>query len=204
LNKTVRRQHVPVWMYLLVTVGMELLWIPVIWRKNTGLFKERLHPGPGAKDSLCSVFLFYLPPWLGHYAVAWLDRTRLHRSDRVPPVAQIFGLVGVAVSTAIALWAMTVNPFFSSVVRIQRDRGQHVISSGPYHYVRHPGYASGMAMAVFSPLALGSWLSLIPAALSLPFVLRRVILEDKVLHDELEGYKDYAKSVRHRIVPGVW
>lgn len=204
MNKAVRTQHLPVWLYLLASFGMELIWLAIFGKKNVGLIKERMHPGPGAKDGVRSIYLFYFPQWVGLYLVAWLDRTRFHWSDRVPLAAQIIGLIGVAVSTAILLWAMTVNPFFSSVIRIQRERGHRVITSGPYQYIRHPGYISGIGLVLFSSLALSSWLSLIPAALSLPFVLHRTIVEDKVLQEELPGYKEYAKKVPYRLIPGVW
>ncbi len=99
---------------------------------------------------------------------------------------------------------MTVNPFFSSVVRIQKDRGQRVITNGPYQYVRHPGYIGGIGVMLFSPLALNSWLSSILSLPALPFLVWRTIMEDTMLREELEGYKEYAQKVRYRLFPGVW
>jgi protein-S-isoprenylcysteine O-methyltransferase Ste14 len=100
---------------------------------------------------------------------------------------------------------MRVNRFFSSVVRIQSDRGQFVVTSGPYAFIRHPGYVAGILVVFASGIALGSWLA---AALlivtSLPFLLYRAITEDRVLLAELPGYREYAERVRWRLIPGIW
>jgi len=91
------------------------------------------------------------------------------------------------------------------VVRIQDDRGQYVVTSGPYAFIRHPGYAAGILIVLASGIALGSWLA---AALlvvaSLPFLLYRTITEDRVLLTDLAGYRDYAARVRWRLLPGLW
>jgi hypothetical protein len=111
-----------------------------------------------------------------HWIVAGLDRGRFHWSDSVPPWLQALALIAVAGGYALCFWAMAVNRFFSSVVRIQAERGQYVVTAGPYAYVRHPGYLAGILIMVASGPALGSWLA---AALlvisSLPFLLHRAI-----------------------------
>jgi protein-S-isoprenylcysteine O-methyltransferase Ste14 len=105
----------------------------------------------------------------------------------------------------LCFWAMAVNRFFSSVVRIQSDRGQYVVASGPYAYVRHPGYLAGIVIILASGLALGSWLAaLLVIVSSLPFLLYRAITEDGVLQAQLPGYADYVGRVRWRLVPGIW
>jgi protein-S-isoprenylcysteine O-methyltransferase Ste14 len=96
---------------------------------------------------------------LVHCIVAGLDRGRLHWSDSVPARLQGIGLIAVAAGYVLCFWAMAVNRFFSSVVRIQTDRGQYVITSGPYAYVRHPGYLAGIVIMVASGPALGSWIA---------------------------------------------
>jgi protein-S-isoprenylcysteine O-methyltransferase Ste14 len=98
-----------------------------------------------------------------------------------------------------------VNRFFSSVVRIQAERGQYVVMTGPYAYVRHPGYSAGILIMVASGPALGSSLAAVLLVVSgLPFVLHRAITEDRVLCAELRGYRDYANRVRWRLLPGIW
>lgn len=105
---------------------------------------------------------------------------------------------------ALCIWAMKVNAFFSSVVRIQDDRGQAVISSGPYRWVRHPGYVGFIIQTIAGPLMLGSvWATLLGIVAALMLILRTA-LEDRVLRQELAGYDHYAEQVRWRLVPGIW
>jgi protein-S-isoprenylcysteine O-methyltransferase Ste14 len=142
---------------------------------------------------------------IAHCVVAGLDRGHFHWSDRVPGWLQAVALIAMASSFALVLWAMVVNRFFSSVIRIQNDRGQHVISTGPYAVIRHPGYLAGIVFVVTSGVALGSWYAaLMLTVFTVPFLLYRVTTEDGVLHAELPGYTDYATRVRWRLVPGVW
>lgn len=166
------------------------------------LARERLHPGPGGKDYFTAVA--FLPLWAGMYVVAGLDVGRFHWSDSVPPALQVVGLVLFAAGVAVMTWAVAVNRFFSSVVRIQRDRGHHVISSGPYRFVRHPGYVGGVLLFLGGGLALGSWLALLLSVAMIPGLIRRTVIEDRTLRQELEGYAGYAEKVRYRLVPGVW
>jgi protein-S-isoprenylcysteine O-methyltransferase Ste14 len=166
------------------------------------LVQERLRPGPGGKDYGTVVVLTALMP--GQNVVAGLDVGRFHWSDGVPPAVQGAGLLAVAVALAVVVWAMAVNRFFSPVIRIQTDRGHHLVTSGPYRYVRHPAYAAFPFLMVGAGLALGSWLvALIGLVLVLP-VVRRAALEDRVLCQHLEGYAAYARQVRYRMFPGVW
>ena len=91
------------------------------------------------------------------------------------------------------------------LVRIQTDRGQHVVTTGPYAFVRHPGYAAGILIIAASGPALGSWLAAaLVVIFMLPFLLHRTITEDRILQVELAGYSDYAARVRWRLVPGIW
>ena len=187
------------WLYLAIqlaaTVASFILLPP-------DLIRERMRPG-GQKPPLglhLSVIVLFAA-----FIVAGLDRGRFRWSDDVPPWLQGLSLAGVAASYAFVFWAMTVNRFFSSIVRIQADRGQHVVASGPYAYVRHPGYLGGIVIMLCSGPALGSWLAgAILAASGLPFLIYRAITEDRVLHAELLGYQEYAGRVRWRLVPGIW
>jgi protein-S-isoprenylcysteine O-methyltransferase Ste14 len=123
----------------------------------------------------------------------------------VPAWLRAAALIALTIGWALTFWAMRVNRFFSSVVRIQSDRGQYVVTSGPYRWMRHPGYLAGIAIIVASGIALGSWLATaILIVCGLPFLLRRAITEDRVLQAELPGYRDYAARVRWRVLPGIW
>ena len=96
------------------------------------------------------------------------------------------------------------EPVLSSVVRIQTDRGHLVCDTGPYRFVRHPGYAGGMLSLFGIVLALGSVWTLIPAAVAAIIGVIRTALEDQTLQEELSGYRDYAQRVRYRLIPGIY
>ena len=166
------------------------------------LVRERIRPGPGGKDY--GTVVVVTPLMLGQSVVAGLDVGRFHWSDGVPPAVQGAGLLAVAAALAVVVWAMAVNRFFSPVIRIQTDRGHHLVTSGPYRYVRHPAYAAFPFVMVGSGLALGSWLAALIGLLLVVPVLRRAALEDRVLRKQLEGYAAYARQVRYRMFPGVW
>ena len=166
------------------------------------LLRERMRPG-GKKLPL-SLRIFSLVLFM-HWIVAGLDRGRFHWSDDVPGWLQGVCLFMVAAGYTLALWAMRVNRFFSSVIRIQTDRGQHVVTTGPYAFVRHPGYTAGFLIIAASGPALGSWLAAAFVVIfSLPFLLHRTIMEDRILQVELAGYSEYAARVRWRLLPGIW
>lgn len=135
--------------------------------------------------------------------VAGLDH-RYHWSSEFPLWLIVMGFVLISLGYAFATWALAENRFFSSVVRIQTDRGHVVCDSGPYRFVRHPGYA-GNILALFGiALALGSVWTLIPAWVATIIAVMRTALEDQTLQDELPGYQDYAQRVRYRLFPGVY
>jgi protein-S-isoprenylcysteine O-methyltransferase Ste14 len=194
------RWDVPMfWAYLGVWTVQFLIGLFVA---DPTLAKERLRPGPGGKDYLT---LFVVTPlWLGQHAVAGLDAGRFHWSDRIPPAVQVMGLAAMAAALAVTLWAVAVNRFFSSVIRIQTDRGHHLVTGGPYRYVRHPAYACSPFLMIGGGLALGSWLAALIGLLLVIPILLRAAQEDRFLRDQLEGYAAYAQKVRYRIFPGVW
>jgi protein-S-isoprenylcysteine O-methyltransferase Ste14 len=113
-------------------------------------------------------------------------------------------MVGMAAAFMVMFGAMRANRFFSPVVRIQTDRGHHVIDTGPYAHVRHPGYAGMIPSMPFSALALGSWAAFAISLVYVGMIVRRVLFEDAFLHEHLAGYREYAQRVRYRLLPGVW
>lgn len=115
--------------------------------------------------------------------------------------------VGVAVMVgggAITIAAMAVNAFFEPTVRLQEDRGQRVCSAGPYRLVRHPGYVGTILVVTAMPFVVGSRWALIPVAVQIVALVVRTAYEDRMLQDELEGYAEYAKQTRYRLLPGLW
>lgn len=129
---------------------------------------------------------------------------RFEWSPPLHPLVQIMGLIGYALAMGLFTWSMASNPFFSGVVRIQMDRDQVVATGGPYRYVRHPGYVGYILSWIATALALGSLWALIPAGLVLITLIIRTALEDRTLLEKLDGYSDYAKKVRYRLLPGIW
>lgn len=187
------------WIYLAILAAIfiaSILWL------DPDLARERMRPG-GKKPPL--VLRLFSGVLVLHWIIAGLDHGRLHWSDTVPLWLQYLSLIALAGAYAFCIWAMRVNRFFSSVVRIQSDRGQYVVTTGPYAVIRHPGYLAGIVVVVASGIALGSWIAAaFLAVATIPFLLYRAITEDRVLQAELPGYRDYAERVRWRLVPGLW
>jgi len=140
---------------------------------------------------------------IAKYVVAGLD-LRFGWTAPMPVAFQIAALVIAGLGYGLLTWSMAANAFFSTVVRIQEDRGHAVATSGPYRYVRHPGYTGSIAFELATPIMLGSLWALIPGGLAALLLLLRTALEDETLRKELDGYKEYAEQVRHRLLPGVW
>jgi protein-S-isoprenylcysteine O-methyltransferase Ste14 len=187
------------WIYLAIFAAIMIASFAFL---DPDLLKERMRPG-GQKPPL-ALRLFGLVLF-AHFIIAGLDRGRFHWSDTVPVWLEALGLIATAASYTLVLSAMLTNRFFSSVARIQSDRGQHVIVTGPYAYIRHPGYLAGFIIIVTSGLALGSWLSILVLAIpSVPALAVRAAREDRMLQAELRGYRDYASRVRWRVLPGIW
>jgi protein-S-isoprenylcysteine O-methyltransferase Ste14 len=135
--------------------------------------------------------------------VAGLD----HRHDWSPafPLWLIVpGFILIALGYAFATWALVENRFFSTMVRIQTDRGHVVCDTGPYRFVRHPGYAGNIPPLLGIVLALGSVWTLVPAVVALIIAVIRTALEDQTLKEELPGYRDYARRVHYRLIPGIY
>jgi protein-S-isoprenylcysteine O-methyltransferase Ste14 len=189
---------------LIVVVGIGVrLWAE---RRHPGLLAERakFEKAPDVKPwdkvlaPLMAVSLSF--PLV---IVAGLDH-RFGWSPVFQTWLNILGFILIMLGYAFAGWALVENRFFSSVVRIQTDRGHVVCDSGPYRIVRHPGYAGNILPLAGIVLALGSIWTLIPAMVALIITVIRTALEDRTLQDELPGYKEYAARVRYRLVPGIW
>ena len=135
--------------------------------------------------------------------VAGLDH-RYNWSPEFPLWINVIGFILIAFGYAFAAWAVAENRFFSSMVRIQTDRGHVVCDTGPYRFVRHPGYSGNILPLFGIVLALDSVWTLIPAAVALIITVIRTVLEDQTLQEELPGYRDYARRVRYRLIPGIY
>ena len=156
------------------------------------LARERTSPGPDVAAPhlrFLSAVLFLLTVATAAFAVG-----RFHVLA-IQPQIRWFALLLFALSSALQTWAMAMNPFFSPSVRIQSEHGHHLVESGPYRFVRHPGYLAMSISIPASAVAIGSWLALIPAFAFLLVIHRRVAIEDEFLRNNLPAYADYARRV---------
>ncbi len=144
------------------------------------------------------IFGFYVLP-----VIIGLDVGRFQWSNLGIPFGIVGGVLFILGSVFIH-WAMLVNRHFEALVRIQNDRGHRVITTGPYRIVRHPGYVGAMLWGISTPLIIGSVYGLIPGGIAVIVLIIRTSLEDKLLRSELNGYVEYTKRVRYKLVPGLW
>ena len=122
----------------------------------------------------------------------------------LPLALQSIGVVLAVLGSLTTIWAMATNKFFYGVLRIAPEKGHRLCTSGPYHYVRHPGYLGTVVFDLATPLVLNSVWAFIPAVLTVYAIVARAALEDQALQTGLEGYPEYARQVRYRLLPGVW
>lgn len=194
------------WVYvallLVSTLGSRL----IVLRRNPDTLRERARftsaEGMKAWDRLLVPIVGLLGP-MATMVVAGLDR-RFGWSPTIPPAGQVAAALLVAAGYGLAVWAMVENRYFSSVARIQADRGQQVVTSGPYRLVRHPSYAGAILAGLALPFMLSALWALIPAVAMAAAVAVRTGLEDQMLRAELAGYQDYAERTRYRLFPGLW
>ncbi len=144
--------------------------------------------------SISFMLLFIIPPF---------DAIRFQWFP-IPFWIEIIGAFGTAISFLIILLVMKENAFASKAVIIHEDKGHEVITTGPYKIIRHPMYAGFFIMAISTPICLGSLFTLIPAVISIGLISIRIHYEDKLLHEKLKGYKEYAQKTKYKIIPGIW
>ena len=140
--------------------------------------------------------------------IAWLilmplDAMRFEWSE-VPGWLQFLGALGLVLSLYVVFLTFRENAYLAPVVKLQEERGQSVVSTGPYWYVRHPMYSSMFLFFPATTLLLGSWWGLLLCLVLLGLLVWRTALEDRMLKNELAGYEEYAQSVRYRLIPCVW
>jgi protein-S-isoprenylcysteine O-methyltransferase Ste14 len=170
---------------------------------NPDILAARINPHQGTERWDRPLVGSLVVSWIAIFPVAALDDGRFHWFPVLWWVCAL-GYVLFLAGFGILVWAESVNSFFEPTVRIQADRGQTVIDSGPYAIVRHPGYVGGILFFIGSPLLLGSLCGLIPAVLVSLALILRTKWEDQTLQAKLPGYKGYTDRVRFRLIPGVW
>ena len=201
-----RFDWVVAWAYVIIHIAITLISRVLIWRANPDLLAERGRYADSGVAQGWDRLLLPLTAILGPllvWIVAGLDE-RLSWSPNLPVALQVVAAVLLFGGYVFSTWAMTVNAYFSAVVRVQADRGQTVVTTGPYRLVRHPGYAGGALVYLTMPLMLDSLWALLPAVLTVALVVVRTAMEDRLLQSQLPGYTDYARRTRYRLLPGIW
>jgi protein-S-isoprenylcysteine O-methyltransferase Ste14 len=190
------------WLFLLVFLALMILSAAYLWRANPDIFiaRSKIHRGTKSWDKV--MLSLILISFFAIFPTAGLD-ARWHGSA-VPLWLIVVGYILFALGFALSTWVYAVNKFAEPSVRIQSERQQKVVDTGPYAIVRHPLYAVSFFLVVGMALALGSYWALIPVAVGTMVILVRTVLEDRTLQSELAGYKDYAARVRCRLIPGIW
>lgn len=192
--------------YLLVGLVIPAMAVPI----DQDYLEDRTQVKEGVQKwdkPIVIVGSLYVP--LGLVLVAALDaRLGWTASPKgvnpIPLWTQAIAIVLSALGYLFSVWASAANKFYARFVRIQKDRGHTVVSSGPYRYVRHPGYAGLILFLFASAPALGSLWTLLPSGLFALALIVRTALEDRFLQEKLEGYKEYTRHTRYRLIPGIW
>jgi len=191
------------WVYLGVCTVAVAVNATVLMRHSPDLVAERGRIGQmRAWDKVIGIS-WSVAAYVALPLVAALD-ARFGWTSGMATGWQLAGVAALAATFGLAGWAMSANAFFSTAVRIQSERGHAVCRSGPYRYVRHPGYVAFILQSFATAILLGSLWALIPAALAGAATAARTVLEDRMLRAELVGYREYAEAVRWRLVPGLW
>jgi protein-S-isoprenylcysteine O-methyltransferase Ste14 len=190
------------WWFIVTFAVVVLVAVFYIRQRNPELFVARSRVQSGTKAWDYIFLTFVVGGFMLMLPVAGLD-FRFGWSA-VPAWIVALGYVLFVLSFGLQTWAQAENRHFEPGVRIQEDRGQTVIDTGPYAIVRHPGYISGSVLAISVPLMLGSWWALLPALVVAVALAVRTPFEEKTLRDGLPGYVEYTQRVTYRWVPGVW
>jgi protein-S-isoprenylcysteine O-methyltransferase Ste14 len=191
------------WAVVVITAAWAVATGVVIVRANPALLAERLGPRQGARRWDTVLMSVYGLLQFAVLLIAGLDH-RYGWTQAGGPVSQVAGFVFCSLGYSLTVWATASNAFFSQIVRIQSERGHTVQTGGPYHYVRHPGYAGSILTAVSVPVLLASLWAIALGLISVLLMVLRTSMEDETLRVELPGYADYARHVRRRLIPWVW
>ena len=194
------------WLYLGIVTAYQIITVIYLTQVNPDLIEYRLKfmgISKGTKQWDKIWLSIFAPLFFAIYVIAGFDAVRFDWTD-MSPWFWFPGLVLFIPASVLFSWSMGVNPFFEKTVRIQTERGHHVIDTGPYRFVRHPGYVGFFGWCLSAPLILGSWWAFIPAILSVLAIVIRTSLEDRTLCNELVGYKEYMSRVNYKLIPGIW
>jgi protein-S-isoprenylcysteine O-methyltransferase Ste14 len=193
------------WVFMAIFFGFALVIVLWLGREDPELLAERLSTPIQREQPLWDkVFVAAVAPLFVLWLILMpLDAVRFGWSE-VSGWLQVLGAVGLVLSFYIVFLTFRENAYLAPVVKLQEERGQSVVTTGPYRYVRHPMYASMFVFFPGSALLLGSWWGLLLCPVILGLLVWRTTLEDRMLKNGLAGYEEYARNVRYRLIPRVW
>lgn len=194
------------WVYTGLLLASSLISRLIVFKHNPDTLRERARflssEGIKSWDRVLVVLIGIVGP-IAIVVVAGLDQRR-GWTEIVPLSGQILAALAIAAGYGLGVWAMVANAYFSAVARIQSDRAQTVVTAGPYRVMRHPSYAGAVLVYLAFPFMLDALWTLIPAAIMAAVTIVRTSFEDRMLREELAGYREYAGNIRYRLLPGVW
>ena len=199
------------WWEAWVLVGLWTLYGLVmtmyLQRNDPALLSERLKLVPLHKEQKAwdkALMLLFFIAGIGLYLLPGFDVMRYGWSEPLPLWVRVTAMLVHIPCLVLLGWIMRENTYLSQVVKIDKERGHKVITTGPYAIVRHPMYSAVIILLFAVPVALGSRFSIILSLFLTVLLIVRTYLEDRTLHAELEGYSEYAKQTIYRLIPGLW
>ncbi len=187
------------WVYMFVMLALVAIMVGYLYRHDPALLERRMRTQERQKSQklISALFtLFFLPALI----IPGLDVR--YGWSQVPLIVIVMADIAVLLGYLAFALVLKTNSYASRVVDV--EKGQKVITTGPYAVVRHPMYSSALIIFTFSPLALGSYWAMIPAAIMVLILMARISGEEKELRENLEGYREYMQKTKYRLVPGIW
>jgi len=192
------------WLFILAWTVPKLVFLFHLRLHNPELLIERATRHKNTQRYERFILPLYFLFAFGTFVVASLDGGRYRWSGDVSGIWVISAYAIYILGNSLAGWAINSNPFFSAESRLQTDRAQSVTKSGPYRFIRHPGYTAAVLLWLTTGLMLESWWAVIPGLIAALLMVLRTVFEDRMLIKELPGYVEYAKQVHYRLIPGIW
>jgi protein-S-isoprenylcysteine O-methyltransferase Ste14 len=190
------------WAFIATSMVVTIFPSIYIARTNPAALQRRMHGGPSAETRTVQKIVI-IGAWLGLFSMMVLSAFD-HRFgwSHPPSWVCLLGDVLIAAGLGIAMLVVIQNSYAAATVRV--EAGQQVASGGVYKFVRHPMYVGNVIMMIGVPLALGSYWGLLLVIPGMPVLVFRILDEEKMLTQDLAGYREYAERVRYRLVPYVW
>lgn len=192
------------WIFLALFFGFIIAATVWLYRHDPGLLQERMTLFKSDQKTWDKVLVALVQVFFYAWLILMpLDAVRF-RWSHMPVWLQVVGAIILLCSFYLFFLTFRENPYLSPAVRIQKERGHTVISTGPYRYVRHPMYAVFIPFVLGTSLLLGHWYGVLAGLVQVIIIAKRAVLEERLLRKELKGYDGYMENVKYRLIPHVW